>query len=202
MSIYLGNLEPGARYRIDSDGRAIKTKSSARKQILDGWAVHYNVVHTNFKTMRDELFLPGYFSGTIWGVLFQRDHLLSEKSMASQDDGDMELLDSDAGLAMRVHLNEGVFERLEGRRQLSVGYRTMASKIRSDGVKVIQRAALVEVSACNYAAVRQCFFDIRDADEVGTLAHDSKNFAYQGASLAFTRALRDLQRRRLCCYSL
>ena len=104
----------------------------------------------------------------------------------------MELLDSDQGLAMRVHLNEGVLDRLAGRRQLSVGYRTMASKIRPDGVRAITKAALVEVSACNYAAVRQCFFEVRNADDVGSLAHESKNFGYEGAALGFTRALQNL----------
>jgi hypothetical protein len=104
--------------------------------VLDGWACHYNVEHTNYKTGLREIFLPGCFAGTLWGVLFLRDHILSEKAMANEDDGDLELLDSDAGLAIRVHLSEGVLERLEGRRELSVGYRTMNSKIRADGVRV------------------------------------------------------------------
>jgi phage head maturation protease len=190
MSGFYGHLAPG-RYTVDDYGRA--TKSSVRKQVLQGWACHYNVPHVNSKNNVTESFTPGCFAGTLWGVLFLKDHLIQEKSMASQDDGDLELLDSDAGLAIRIHIKPGVLERLDGRRKFSVGYRTMASKIRSDGVRLIQRAALVEVSGCYSGAVRQTFAEVRDADKVGSLAHESKHFAYQGASLAFSRALRDLQ---------
>jgi phage head maturation protease len=193
MSIYLGNLEPGARYRIDSDGRAVKTKSSARKQILQGWAVHYNVPHINYQNNLTESFARGCFTGSLYSVMFLRDHKLTEKKIADQDDGDLELHDSDAGLAMRVHLKEGTLEKLDGRRELSVGYRIFDSKLRYDGVRVIRNAALIEISACYEGAVRQTFTEICDADSVGTLAEDSKNFGYEGASHGFLRALREMQ---------
>jgi hypothetical protein len=190
MSMYSW-LPPG-RYVVNAEGRPVRTKA-ARRQVADGWACAYNIEHTNFKNGQREIFLPNCFSGSLTGVEFRRDHILTEAKMADQDDGDLELLDSDAGLAIRVHLSERVLERLEGRRELSVGYCTMNSKIRADGVKVIQKAALVEVSACDVAAVRQCFLEIRDADEVGPLATDSKNFAYDGAGRGFLRELRNLK---------
>jgi phage head maturation protease len=192
MSRDYSHLEPGARYRVTDNGRTIKIKSAARKQVLQGWACHYNVAHKNYRTNGDELFLPGCFAGTLWGTEFRRDHILTEEKMADQDDGDMELLDGDQGLAIRVHLKEGVLERLEGRRALSVGYRTLQATLRSDGVMQIKSAALVEISACDVPAVRQCFLEIKDADEVGALAEESKTFAYTGAALGFTRALAKL----------
>jgi hypothetical protein len=189
--IYYGHLAPG-RYLVGDDGVARKA-APPKRLVAEGWACAYNVVHKNYRTNGDELFLPGCFTGTLWGAIFLRDHRLNEPKMADESDGDMELLDSDQGLAIRVHLSEGVLERLEGRRELSVGYHTMNSNIRADGVRVIQKAALVEVSACDVAAVRQCFLDIRDADDVGPLAIDSKNWASEGASRGFLRALRKLQ---------
>jgi hypothetical protein len=176
---------------MNAEGRPVRTKA-ARRQVADGWACAYNVVHKNYRTNGDELFLPGCFAGTLWGIEFRRDHVLTESKMADQDDGDMELVDSDQGLAIRVHLKDGVLDRLEGRRALSVGYRTLQATLRSDGVMQIKSAALVEISACDVPAVRQCFLDIRDADDVGTLAEESKHFAYDGAGRAFTRALRKL----------
>jgi hypothetical protein len=190
---YLGNLEPGARYRIDDDGRAIKTKSENKPQIAQGWACHYNVVHTNYKNGLRESFLPGCFSGSLTGLLFVRDHVLSEKAMADQDDGDLEIHDCDAGLAIRVRLKDGALDKLEERRQLSVGYHLIDAALRSDGVLLIKAAVLLEISACNVGAVRQTFLELCDADDVGSLAHDAKNFASEGASRGFLRELRKLQ---------
>jgi phage head maturation protease len=184
------HLEPG-RYTVDEYGRA--TKSSARKQILQGWCCHYGVEHTNYKTNVTEIFKPGCFTGSLWGVLFQRDHILTETKIADQSDGSLELLDNDLGLAIRLHLKDGDLERLDGRRELSVGYKVLNAQVRADGVRLITWAALIEVSACHVGAVRQTFSEIRDADDVGSLANDSKNFAYDGAGIGFLRALRQLQ---------
>jgi hypothetical protein len=83
--------------------------------------------------------------------------------------------------------------KLDGSRELSVGYKVLQSHVRADGVRMIQRAALIEVSAVHFGAVRQTFGEVRDADSVGTLANDSKNFANDGAALGFTRALQALE---------
>jgi phage head maturation protease len=130
--IYCGHLAPG-RYVVGDDGVARKA-APPKRQALSGWACHYNVEHTNYKTGLREIFLPGCFTGSLTGVFFLRDHILSEPKMADQDDGDLELHDSETGLAMRVHLKDGVLDRLEGRDQLSVGYHVLQASLRSDGV--------------------------------------------------------------------
>jgi hypothetical protein len=185
------HLEPGRRYTVDEYGVARKA-APPKQKVLQGVCCFYNVPHINYKTNITEIFLPGVFSGTLWSVEFRRDHVLTEKKMADQDDGDLELFDSDIALAIRVNLGDGVLETLDGRRELSVGYKVLNAEVRSDGVRLIRRAALLEVSACHYGAVRQTFCEIRDADDIGSLAHDSKNFAYDGAALAVSRALKNL----------
>jgi phage head maturation protease len=192
MSRDYSHLSPG-RYTVDEYGRAIKTKSSARKQILQGWCCHYNVPHTNYQTNVTEIFKPGCITGSLHSVIFLRDHKWTEKKIADQDDGDLELHDCDAGLAFRLHLKEGDLERLEGREELSVGYRVLNAAVRSDGVRLIKCAIIIEISACYLGAVRQTFAEVRDAKSVGTLADDSKNFGYTGAALGVTRALRQMQ---------
>ncbi|SHG69644.1 hypothetical protein [Bradyrhizobium erythrophlei] len=186
-----GHLAPG-RYLVGDDGVARKALPQ-KQQVLQGWACHYNVEHTNYKTDVREIFLPGCFAGSLTGLLFLRDHLLSEKAMADQDDGDLEVHDCEAGLAMRVHLKDGVLDRLEGRDQLSVGYHLLQASLRSDGVLLIKSAVLLEISACYVGAVRQVWSEIRNADDVGSLADDAKTFASEGASRGFLRELRKLQ---------
>jgi phage head maturation protease len=190
MSQDYSHLPPG-RYKVDDYGRA--TKSRVKPQVLQGWAVHYNVPHTNYQNNLTESFARGCFTGSLYSVMFLRDHKLTEKKIADQDDGDLFLHDCEAGLAFRLHLKEGDLERLDGRRELSVGYRIFDSHLRYDGVRVIRNAALIEISACYEGAVRQTFSEILDADDVGTLANDSKNFGYEGASHGLLRALRRLQ---------
>jgi hypothetical protein len=90
------------------------------------------------------------------------------------------------------HVKDGMLDRLEGRDQFSVGYHVLESSVRSDGVRVIKKAVLIESSLVHVGAVRQTFMQIRDSDDIGPLKTDSKNWAYTGASLAFTRALRKL----------
>jgi hypothetical protein len=112
--------------------------------------------------------------------------------MASQDDGDFEVHDCEAGLAMRVYLKDSTLEKLDGREQLSVGYHVENAAVRSDGVRLIKSAVLIEISACYVGAVTQTWCEIRDSDSVGTLANEAKNFASEGAALGFTRALQRL----------
>jgi hypothetical protein len=171
----------------------VRKKSSARKQIAQGSCCHYGVVHTNYRTGLPECFLKGCFTGSLTGLLFLRDHLLQEKAMADQDNGEIEVCDSDAALGIRIHLKDGVLDRLEGRDQFSVGYHVEHATVRSDGVRLIKSAVLLEVSAVHVGAVRQTWFEIRDADDVGPLATESKNWASEGASRGFLRALRGLE---------
>jgi phage head maturation protease len=184
-------LPPG-RYVLNAEGRPIRTKA-ARKQILEGWACAYNVVHVNYKTGQREIFLPGVFTGSLTGLLLLRDHVLSEKALADQDNGDLEVHDCEQGLAIRINVKDGMLDKLEGRDQFSVGYHVLESSIRSDAVRVIKKAVLIESSLVYVGAVRQTFCEIREADDVGTLAHDSKNWASEGAARGFLRELRKLQ---------
>jgi phage head maturation protease len=185
-------LEPG-HYSVNAEGRPIKTKS-ARRQVAEGWVCAYNVEHTNFKTGQREIFLPSCFTGSLTGLLLLRDHVLSEKALANQDDGDdLEVHDCEAGLAIRVHVKDGMLDRLEGRDQFSVGYHVLDSSVRSDAVRLIKKAVLIEVSLVHVGAVRQTFMEIRDSEDVGPLEIDSKNWAYDGAGRGFLRELRKLQ---------
>jgi phage head maturation protease len=183
-------LAPG-RYVVGDDGVARKA-APPKRLVADGYACHYGVVHQNYRTGGRELFSKGCFDGSLYDCLFLVDHVLSQKALGDQSDGSLELHDCDAGLAVRLHLKNGDLERLEGRDQLSMGYHVTDSTVRSDGVRVIQKAIAIEVSACHAGAVRQTFLDIRDADDVGPLETDSKNWAYDGTGRAFTRALAKL----------
>ena len=183
-------LPPG-RYVVNADGRPVRTKS-ARKQVAEGWAVHYGVVHVNYQTGGREIFSKGCFDGTIYDCLFLRDHVLTEKVIGEQSDSSLELHDSEQGLAVRLHLKTGDLERLEGRTELSMGYHVTDAAIRSDGVRVINKAIAIEVSAVYVGAVRQTFLQIRNQDDVGPLAQDSKNWASEGACRGFLRALKTL----------
>ena len=186
---------PAGRYVVDKHGRPVRqdTKSRAKPQVLQGWACHYGVEHTNYKTGLQEIFLPGCFTGSLTGLLLLRDHLLSEKALANQDDGDLEVHDCEAGLAIRAYPKGDALDRLEARTELSVGYHVIDSSVRSDGVRLIKKAVLIECSAVHVGAVRQTFLEIVDADDVGSLPTDSKNWASEGASRGFLRALRKLQ---------
>jgi hypothetical protein len=190
VSIYLGNLEPGARYRVTDDGRPVKTKSAGTIQILQGSCCFCNVPHQNYKTNVTEIFLPGCWGDTLFGVLFLRDHKLAEKAIGNQDDGTLELVDTDIGLAFRL---QGDLEKLESRDELSVGYHVLDATIRSDGIRLIKSAILIEVSACHVGAVRQTWSEIRDVDTVGKLADEAKHLVGEGAAKGFLRALRGLE---------
>jgi len=64
---YYGNLEPGARYRIDDDGRAIKTKSAGTKASRPaGFMLLLQRAHQNYKTNVTEIFLPGCWGDTLY----------------------------------------------------------------------------------------------------------------------------------------
>jgi phage head maturation protease len=186
----------GAVEGLYLDGRAITRASKATKlsspQVLQGWACHYNVPHQNYKNNLTESFARGCFTGSLHSVMFLRDHILSEKKIADQEDGSLELVDTDSGIAFRVHLKDGDLEKLDGRKELSVGYHIVGSHLRKDGVLVIDSAILIEVSICHSGAIRQTFSEIRDSVSVGKLVDDARRFATDGAAIGFLRALRGL----------
>src|SRR5436190_6303103 len=89
---------PRGCYRGAGDSGKRKQKS----QILEGFCCLYNVEH-RYKD-RTEVFLPGCFTGSLFGVMFKIDHRLQEKKLGDQDDGSLELIDGDIGLAFRLKL--------------------------------------------------------------------------------------------------
>jgi hypothetical protein len=185
-----GHLPPG-RYLVGDDGVARKA-APPRRQILQGSACHYGVEHTNFRTGLREIFLTGCFKGSLTGVLFLKDHILTEAKIADQDDGDLEIQDCEAGLVFRLHLKEGDLEKLEGRTELSVGYHVENASVRSDGVRLIKSAVLLEISGVYRGAVIQNYSELRHANDVGRLADEAKHLVGEGAAKGFLRALRKL----------
>jgi protein involved in temperature-dependent protein secretion len=164
-------------------------------QILEGNAVVYNVVH-NYKGRR-ELFKPHCFDGSwekevFWGI----DHVRTAKKLGDQNDGSLELFDSEIALAFRLKLSGDALQRIDGRDEVSPSYLETNVEVRSDGVRVIKKAILLELSSVYVGAMRNTFAIVRDADKVvGPLAEDSKNFAYHGAAHKLTNALRRLDTR-------
>jgi phage head maturation protease len=189
---------PVEGFRVDGRSTESNTGTQARKatrskQILQGWCCHYGVEHKNYKTGLIELFEKRCFAGSFFGVMFLRDHVLTETKIADQDDGTLELVDTDLGIAFRLHLKDGDLEKLDGRDELSVGYIVRDAELRKDGVRLIKSAALIEVSACYVGAVRQTFAEIRSADAVGKLADEATHLVCEGAGRGFLRALRNLE---------
>ena len=179
-------LSPG-RYLVDDSGVARKA-APPKRLVAQGWACHYGVEHTNFKNDLREIFLPGCFTGSLFDVEFRREHILTEAKMADQADGDLIIHDSLFGLAVRACLTDETLAKIDDRRELSVGYVVLKSSY-VGGIRVIEKAALFEVSCCNTGAVQQTWLEIRDANDVGPLETDCKHWGYEGAALGFTRAL-------------
>ena len=180
-----GTLEAGQRYLV-VDGRAVKRKP----QILEGFCCLYNVEHP-YKD-RTEVFLPGCFDGSLFEVFFAIDHHLLGKKLGDQNDGTLQLCDSDIGLAFRWNLTPENLERLEGRDEMSPSYIEHEVEFRK-GIRVIKRASLLEISAVTVGAIRKTFSVVRDADSVRSLSEEVKtSFATEAASIAFLRALRRL----------
>src|SRR3984957_4256362 len=191
------------RARIDSINETARRESikheikSARNpskpKILQGFACLYDVVH--WWNGKQDCFQKGCFDGSLFGVMFKIDHVLTSPSLGDQDDGSLELIDTDKGLAFRLTIVPGDLDRLAGRDEMSPNYFVHKDKTRKDGVRVIKSASLLEISACltGTAAIRQTHVVIRDADAVGAFSEDVKNFAVDSAATGFIRALRRLK---------
>jgi phage head maturation protease len=173
------------------DPTANRKANKSSNQVLEGWACLYDVPH-HYKG-RTEIFSRNCFSGYLDGIMFFIDHEIHKKKLGDQDDGTLELFDTDVGLAFRLKLKPGDLERLDGRDSMSVGYRELDVEVRKDGARVIKAAIAVEVSACYVGAIRKTFAEVRDANEVDMLSEDVKHFASDGAAFSFLRALRKLQ---------
>jgi hypothetical protein len=160
--------------------------------VLEGNAVVYSVPH-HYKGCT-EIFLPHCFDGSweyevFWGI----DHIRTDPKLGDQNDNSLELVDSDVALAFRLKLSEDALERINGRDEVSPSYIESDVEVRSDGVRIIKKAILVECSSVYVGAMRNTFAVVREADKVGPLSHDSKNFAYEGAAHKFVQALRRMQ---------
>jgi hypothetical protein len=160
-------------------------------QVLEGNAVVYNVIH-NYKGRR-ELFLPGCFKDS-WEteVMWCIDHARAERKCGDQNDGSLELVNSDIALSFRLKLLGDALQRIDGRDEVSPSYLETDVEVRSDGLRVIKSAILVECSSVYVGAMRNTFAIVRNADEVGPLNRDAKNFCYEGTAFKFMNLLRRL----------
>jgi HK97 family phage prohead protease len=189
------------RARVDSINKAargesikheIKSgRSLSKPKILEGYAILYDVVH--WWNGKQDIFQKGCFDGSLFDVMFLIDHVITSKKLGDQNNGSLELIDTDKGLAFRLKLAPGDLERIDGRSEMSPCYYVHNAETRKDGVRVIKSASLLEVSACHVAAIRQTHAVIRDADAVGAFSEDVKNFAVDSAATGFMRALQRLK---------
>ena len=123
-------------------------KYSDAPKVLQGFACLYNVIHSH--KGRKEMFATNCFEGSLFSVMCHVDHNLLSKQLGDQDDGSLELFDSEIGLAFCLKISASDLDRLQGRDQMSVMYRENVvdfQSIGSDSVRVIKSASLVEVSA-------------------------------------------------------
>lgn len=168
-----------------------KHKPPSSTKTLSGWACHYGVDHS-YKG-RIERFDKNCFAGSMHDVFFGIDHKYSQKKLADQSDGSLELLDTDVGIAFRFTISHGDLERLDGRSEASVSYIEGDVELRN-GVRVIKSAILFEISACHIATMRGTHCIVRDANNASTLAEDAKsNFESDAAFTKVMAALRRIQ---------
>ena len=154
---------------------------------LQGYACLYNVEH-QYKG-RTEIFERNCFAGSLYDVMFGLDHRYEQKKLGDQNDGSLELVDTDIGLAFRLKLEAGHLERLDGRDEVSVAYIEHDVEIRN-GIRIIKAASIVELSSVFVGAMRTTHAVIVDANKVRSLKEDAKHgFAYESAATAFVRAL-------------
>ena len=172
-----------------------KVAISDKEQILEGRAVIYGVKH--WYKSRWEMFESGCFKGSLYDVEFHIDHVHTQTKLGQQEDGSLELFDSDAGLDFRLKLAPGAFEKLDGRDEMSPCYVEHIVETRMDNdvaVRVIKSASLFEISACFSGSIEDTFAVVKDADSVGPLVDDVKyNFACEAAAMRFKRALKSLK---------
>jgi phage head maturation protease len=183
-------------YSISSGGDWLEREVASTRyfpkpssKVLEGFACLWDVVQ--YKG-RKESFAKNCFQGSLDSVFFGIDHQYHKKKLGDTDDGSLELIDSDIGLAFRLKLSPGDLERLDGRDEVSPSYIENDVEIRN-GVRIIKSATLFDISAVHVASMRTTHAVVRDANKVRPLADEVKNgFAYESAATAFTRALRRL----------
>jgi hypothetical protein len=162
-------------------------------KIIQGYACLYGVTHWYWKNERLEVFEKGCFSGSLWGTWLCREHKYTERHIADQDDSSLELLDTDVGLAYRAKLKPGDLEWIDGRSEVSVSYVARHTEFRNN-VHVIKSAALLELSLCHVATLRETHAIVCDANSVGPLAEDARTrFPTDAAATKFIAALRRLE---------
>jgi hypothetical protein len=163
--------------------------------IVQGWACLYGDKYKHFywKNERYEAFEEGCFAGSLWGAWLARDHNYTERRIATQDDGSLEILETEIGLAWRAKLKPGDLEWIDGRSEVSVSYFPKHTETRN-GVHTIVSAALLEISLCKVATQRAAHAIVCDSATCGTLAEDAASrFASDGAAIKFMDALKRLQ---------
>jgi phage head maturation protease len=169
-------------------------KRSGTPQVLQGAACNYDVIH--FHKGRKEMFAPGCFDGSLFGVFLLIDHDLRSKKLGDQDDGSLELIDTPTALNFRLKLMPGHLDRIGSRDSMSVSYREESVETRQiarETVRVIKKASLFEISVCHGGAVPRTFAIVADAANVGLLRDDAtRSFPRDGAFAVMQRAMRKL----------
>jgi hypothetical protein len=163
--------------------------------IVQGWACLYGekYKHWYWKNERFESFDVGCFAGSTWGTWLSRDHNYTERRIATQDSGGLEILDTDIGLAFRAKLKPGDLEWIDGRSEVSVSYVPKHTETRN-GIHTIVSAALLELSLCKVATLRTTHAIVCDSATCGSLAEDAASrFASDGAHTKLMDALKRLQ---------
>jgi phage head maturation protease len=162
-----------------------------RSKVLQGYACLYDVEHS-YKGRR-EVFRKNCFSGSLYEVFFGIDHEYQKTKLGDQNDGSLELVDTDVGLAFRLAIAPSDLAKIADRDEVSVSYIEHDVEIRRDGLRVIKSASLFEISAVHVGAMRTTHAIVRDASDVDALAVDAKSgFAVDSAAMAFKRALQRL----------
>jgi Caudovirus prohead serine protease len=163
--------------------------------VIQGYAALYGErnKHWYWKNERFEVFEKNCFAGSLWGLWLCRDHKFTERKIAEQDKGSLEILDTDDGLAFRATLKDGDVEWIDGRSEVSVSYLPRETTTRN-GLHVIVSAAILEISLCHIATIRGTHAIVCDSNSVGTLAEDAASrFATDAAGQKFLDALKRLQ---------
>jgi Caudovirus prohead serine protease len=158
---------------------------------LEGFACLYNVRH-EFRGGTD-VFERNCLAGSLYDVVFGWDHRYEKPKLGKQEDGTLELVDTDVGLCFRLALQPGHLELLDGRDQVSVAYIPHSVEFR-DGVRYIKSASLFEISAVHIGAMTTTHAVIVEKKNTRPLEEDAKHgFACESAAVAFTRALKRLE---------
>jgi phage head maturation protease len=170
---------------------AVPFKWPASGLALQGFACLYNVRH-EFRGGTD-IFLPNCFAGSLYDVLYGCDHRYEQPKLGTQESGTLELAETDVGLAFRLAIQPGHIELLDGRDQVSVAYVPHDVIVR-DGIRIIRKALLFEISSVYIGAMPTTHAVIVEKKLTRSLADDAKHgFACESAAVGFMRALKRLQ---------